>query len=70
MIVCKGWCDSKKDNKRPSDPFATSSYCKRCNWWLPKQSDNKCPCCHGLVRTRPRHTRQRAARRAKHVKRT
>ena len=41
MIVCKGWCDSKKDTKRPSDPFATSSYCKRCNWWLPKQPKNK-----------------------------
>lgn len=69
MIVCKGFCDSNKDTKRPSDPFRTSSYCRRCNWWM-SNVHNKCPCCHGLVRTRPRHTGQRREWREKHVERT
>ena len=67
MIVCKGWCDSQKNNKRPSNPFATSSFCKRCDWWCPKQSNIKCPCCHGILRTRPRHSKQRRAWRLKKI---
>ncbi len=63
MIRCKGKCDNAKW-KRPAGggqvnnlPFLTHGYCCFCAKWVDHEiawKKNRCPCCHGKLRTKPR----------------
>tara|TARA_R110000824_G_scaffold192947_6_gene375215 strand:- start:239 stop:508 length:270 start_codon:yes stop_codon:yes gene_type:complete len=59
MIVCKGVCTYKGfATKRPNNsmPFLTHMRCRMCAIWVDKAhawNGNRCPCCHGMMGTRP-----------------
>ena len=60
--MCKGFCSRYRDKQPQLNaglPYQTYSYCRRCSFWMKKDQTwgkNRCPCCHGIIATRPRES--------------